>query len=124
VGQILDVGAGSTFATGKAALQVTTGAFSVPSIVTAGPRTAFLGSEADQNNAYQNGDTDTRDGILRIYDRDGTELTTGDVAASGERVIGGRALAISESLVFYRTPRSLAFVESEIDNQGGVTGLD
>lgn len=109
--QIVDADSGDTTNTGMAVTEVPSGSFAAPALVTAGDLVAFLQAEAAENTdgvdgTDINGDGDTVDNLLRVFDRQGqqltTDLTTEDSAFTG--VVDGRSLAISGRSVMYRAP--------------------
>lgn len=96
-------------AEGRAVIRLQQPPFSFPAVATEGERFAFLESEPNQNNCDLNGDGDTFDAILRVFELGPAELTAGsDIAADGALRINGRSLALSNSLVFFRAPEGAA----------------
>ena len=93
-------------------------------IDTEGDIVAFLESELDQNDDV-NADGDLSDNILRVFDRQGHELTaaapTASLLASADLQIDKKPLAVSGRRVFFRTPGT--FVESLEDGVDGIDGL-
>jgi len=128
VAEIVDSSTAQQTLTAMAVSQVSSGAFLAPEIATSGDLVAFLQSEAGENlpglsGTDVNGDGDTNDNVLRVYDRQGTELTASlaihDVAVAP--AVNGRSLAVTGTKTFFRQPG--AFVEAYFDGVGGVDGL-
>lgn len=95
---------------GRAVLRVQLPPFSFPAVVAEGDLLAFLESESSTNDPNTgdacsvNADGDTSDGILRIFELGGTEITLGSsFAAEPDPVINGASLAVSNGLVFFRS---------------------
>jgi 6-phosphogluconolactonase (cycloisomerase 2 family) len=125
--QIVDAATGAPIDTATA-LTVAEGAnflLDLPvTIAVGGDLVAFLESEDDQN-VDENLDGDFDDDILRVYRRDGAELTAG-VAANGlqataETIFGRKPVVVSDDRVFFRGPGFL--LQSLVDDVDGVDGL-
>lgn len=121
VGIVIDAGTGVPTNVGRAVTQVTTGALVLPAIETDGSVVALLERESGQGAGVdRNGDGDSLDAILRVYDVDGTELTQPSlVSVSPARLVRDRSVAVSGGRVFFRTPTgSASFVGTETTGDG------
>jgi hypothetical protein len=102
---------------GRAVIRTQQTPFSFPAVATEGNVVAFLESEAITNApplasphlaCDMNGDGDTADAILRVF-----KLASGEVVpavtnpvADGALLVNGRALAVSNGRVFFRSPEA------------------
>lgn len=119
--EIVDSGTGQSLNTAQAVVSApllqgqfdsfTADQISEPAAVSSGDLVAFLEYERDQN-VDRNGDGDEDDSFLRVYRRDGTNLTAANdtIEAAPVALVDGKPLAISGRRVFFRTPNS--FVQS------------
>ena len=103
---------GIASAPGRAATRIDETPFSYPAVLVEGTVVAFLEAEPAQGGEDANGDGDEFDTILRVFqnaESGAQELTAGtNLAVDAEQVINGRSLAISDGLVFFRTPEAAA----------------
>lgn len=122
VAQVVDVATGFSYPTTRAVKIVGEGSIRTPAVLAGGNLFAFLESEQGQGVDY-NADTDFHDSMLRVYQSDGTELTSGmDIETDTAPLLDQRTIAISGDRVFFRTPASL--VQKIVDGVGGVDGMD
>src|SRR5262249_37286310 len=103
-GEMQVIGAG--VATGRAVVRVRETGFTSPGVATEGNVVAVLESEPGEGIQDENGNDVVFDSILRIFVRwEGgiSELTSGrNIAVEALPIVGGRSLAVSDGLVFYR----------------------
>jgi 6-phosphogluconolactonase (cycloisomerase 2 family) len=106
VASVVDAQSGTQTNTGRAVVEIPSiGPFSSAAIVATGSLVAFLESETDQGGTDANGDGDTTDAILRVYDPTGLGLATGfDEDASMGRAVDGRSHSISGDKIVFRRP--------------------
>ncbi len=98
--------------TGHAVVEVRAEGRAVPAIQTEGQLVAYVESEALQR-VDRNGDGDWQDGVLRAFELGGAspvDQTAGvplhQLVADAAPALGGRTLAVSNELIFFRTPES------------------
>ncbi len=90
--------------TSRAVLRTNIGSILLPAGTTEDDLLYFVESESGQNSCDMTGDGDTEDGILRIFDAAGNDLTGGaQIAVSPEPDLEARPLAVSEGRVFFVT---------------------
>jgi hypothetical protein len=89
---------------GRAVVRTSRAPLLLPAGAKEGNVLAFLESESGQGGCDLNGDGDSEDGILRVFDGDGNELTGAmNVGVDANPVVNDRSLAVSNGLVFYRS---------------------
>jgi hypothetical protein len=116
--------------TGRAVARVSDPPFRYPAVALEGNLVAFLESEALQNGCVQNGDFDAGDTILRVFELGAPELTVAPLpTADAALMINGAPLAISNSLVFFRSPEAASAAQrteranvdsNEVEASGGL----
>lgn len=90
---------------GRAVTRTRTPPFSFPTVEAEGNVVAFLEPEPLEGTCDTNGDGDAVDTILRAFRLGPVEVTAGlDLAADAALAVNGRSLAVSNGLVFVRTP--------------------
>jgi hypothetical protein len=102
VPQVIDVASGQGTNTGDAVTEVTTPGYAKPVLQSGDGFIAYGASEGRNGYASGNGDIDRMDSLLRVFD------TAGDERAADETicpvpVVDGKAISISNGLVFHRT---------------------
>jgi Tol biopolymer transport system component len=89
---------------GRAVARIRQPPFSFPAVAVQDDVAAFLEPEPAEGGRDANRDDDVFDTILRVFRLNGREVTAGrTLVADAAPVVGGRSLAISEGLVFFRT---------------------
>ncbi len=79
--------------------------FTYPAVAVHDDIAVYLEPEPLQGYRDENGDGDILDTILRVYRVNGDELTSGmNLSIDAAPVIDGRPVALSNGLVFFRTP--------------------
>ena len=94
-------------AQGRAIVRISDPPFRYPAVEIDGDLVAFLESEAAEGYCDQTADVDQSDAILRVFALGGGERTatlTPPRVVDAALAVNGRALAISNGLVFYRRP--------------------
>lgn len=86
--------------------------FELPALTSSDDTVAFLEPESQQGSVDANGNRSVGDSLLRVYRLTGggaTELSRSvqpPLAVDGAPLIDGRSLALSDGLVFFRTPEA------------------
>lgn len=93
---------GGGSAQGRAVVSVRQSPFRFPAVAVENDILAFLESEPQENNCDANGDTDSVDPIIRVFQLGGAELSPAARAVDANPVIDGRSVAVSTGRVFYR----------------------
>ncbi len=106
VPQVVDVQSGVGTSAGQAVTEVSVPGFARPILASGGGHIAFGASEARNGHATQNGDVDPIDSIFRVFNLFGASLPTGTTTIDPAPLVGGKPLAISNDLVFFRTRES------------------
>jgi len=128
VAEIVDSSTAGQILTQMAVAEVSNGAFLAPAIAAGDEIVAFLQSERSENVPGPSGtdinlDGDTNDNVLRVYHRQGTELTASlaihDVSVAP--AVNGHSLVVTGTKTFFRQPG--AFVEAYVDGVDGIDGL-
>jgi len=125
--EVLDADTGVGTNTGMATAEVLSFAFSRPALVTNADVAAFLQAEEFENQLGLegqdlNGDGDTGDTILRVFDRSGAQVAAGlDLDAATQPLVNGREVEVSGERVFFRAPGGL--VQRLQDGVGGQNDL-
>jgi hypothetical protein len=120
-----DIGSGQTTETGQAIAEIAASP-RFPVVTVGGDVAAFLESEARSRYVDLNGDGQVDDQVARIL-RAAVALNPGtpaDTSAAPERAIDGSQLAITDDLVFFRTPEDatapqLTLRASQANGMGG-----
>ncbi|HEY2389441.1 MAG TPA: thrombospondin type 3 repeat-containing protein, partial [Candidatus Binatia bacterium] len=90
---------------GRAIEMVQQGPFTLPALALAGRVAAFIELESGEGQCDENGDGDSTDGILRVFEVPGGEVPglTPPRAVDASPLIDGQSLAISNGRVFFRS---------------------
>ena len=103
-GEALSIGVGG--APGRAVARINEPPFSFPAVAAEGDVLAFLEPEPFQFDVDANGNGQDFEPILRVF-RGATQVTSGVTrAVDAALAIDGRSLAVSNGLVFFRTPEA------------------
>ncbi len=96
---------------GRAIVRSATGdfRFQLPAGQTENGILAFLESESGQGSCDLTGDDDIDDAILRVFDQNASELSSGlDLAVDPDPQVNGRSLVVSNGQVFFRSKETLS----------------
>jgi len=91
--------------TGRAAVRVRDAPFTYPAVAAENGIVAFLEAEPASARCDLNGDGDVFDMMLRVFDRDGEELTSKfdpPLAIDASPLVSDRSLVVSNGRVFFR----------------------
>ena len=110
-------------ALGRAVIRTSVPPLRLPAGATEGGLLAFVETESGQNACDLTGDGDIADGVLRVFDDDGNDLTAGvSLGVDAAPVIDGRSLAVSRGQIFFRSSEAqLAAITTERLNRNGLS---
>jgi hypothetical protein len=114
---------------GRAIEMVSQGPFTLPALALEGHVAAFIELESGEGQCDENGDGDSTDGILRVFEVPGGEVSglTPPRALDPSPLIDGRSLAISNGRVFFRSSEAAMGIDlfpNDIQNDDVLEVLD